>query len=233
MNPSISQALSRIRLSEGMHPEPANEFCVMECVAYVMAEGHTDHPECACPVVTAVAIYANDERLKECGPALAQRVLRLAGSKGDDETRLRRTQHLVGFLFRDVVPSVLEERYRELSPVFAELAKECRSLGPLDTREAQEAAVDIACRMEVQCLPFAEDSKWAAKQLSQRQLRLAADSAVEAFHKANAGFDVIALLDYLLDIGNTQDVPVTPERERRLRELAALPKPKVPAALRR
>ena len=40
--------------------DPANGLCFMETAAYIMGEPITDHPECACPVLTSYGIFLND-----------------------------------------------------------------------------------------------------------------------------------------------------------------------------
>ena len=46
-------------LKSGKH-NPDSTFCVMEAVAYVAGEEWSDHPACACPVITAFMVSWND-----------------------------------------------------------------------------------------------------------------------------------------------------------------------------
>ena len=70
-----------IKLSNGEHESPESGMCIMECVAYIEGEKHSDHPKCACPVVTAFAMRTNDWMSNAERGALLRYVLRIAGSK--------------------------------------------------------------------------------------------------------------------------------------------------------
>ena len=74
-----------IKLSKGSHPSPKDGMCIMECVAYIEGEKHTDHPQCACPVVTSFAILMNDQMSESERDSLIPFVLRIAGSKSTPE----------------------------------------------------------------------------------------------------------------------------------------------------
>src|ERR1700723_21575 len=49
----------KLSLKAGSH-SPDHTFCVMEAVAYVAGEKWSDHPQCACPVITAFVVSWND-----------------------------------------------------------------------------------------------------------------------------------------------------------------------------
>ena len=49
-----------ITLISGVGDREAKELCVMSLTALIANEPHGDHPVCACPVLTAVAISVND-----------------------------------------------------------------------------------------------------------------------------------------------------------------------------
>jgi hypothetical protein len=62
MTPVIEERLAKIaglHLKSGAH-SPNSTFCVMEAVAYVAGEPWSDHPECACPVISAFMRSWND-----------------------------------------------------------------------------------------------------------------------------------------------------------------------------
>lgn len=73
--------------THGCHETREQGMCVMEAVAYIAGEEHSDYPECACPVITGMAIVLNDhcysdnERNGLLGPLL----FRIAGSRGTEE----------------------------------------------------------------------------------------------------------------------------------------------------
>lgn len=51
INSEKLEELKAISLQCGSHKEAQKQFCVMEAVAYVAGEPHSDHPQCACPVI--------------------------------------------------------------------------------------------------------------------------------------------------------------------------------------
>ena len=93
-------------ISSGSHANPEDGLCVMECVARVAGEPHTDHPQCAGPLCTEVAIGLNDgmpddaTRTRLLGPL----VWKLAGSRSTDEVELRRAYVLLDYTVRVFAP---------------------------------------------------------------------------------------------------------------------------------
>lgn len=47
-------------IKEGKHESRDEGMCVMEFVAYLANEPHSDHPKCACPILTSFMIKFND-----------------------------------------------------------------------------------------------------------------------------------------------------------------------------
>ena len=75
-----------IVLAKGEHQDKMDAYCVMEAVAYVAGEPWSDHPQCACPVLTSFLISWNDalddvtrQRLKPYIPRLSRYPFNLAG----------------------------------------------------------------------------------------------------------------------------------------------------------
>jgi len=56
----LSRALDATVLGEGAHMTRDDGMCAMELVAFLAGERHTDHPDCACPVLTSYTIGLND-----------------------------------------------------------------------------------------------------------------------------------------------------------------------------
>jgi hypothetical protein len=88
---SINFSKYAIQLSYGAHCSPREGMCIMECVAYIAGEKHTDKPDCASEPLTALAIKLNDHAPSH---AVRQRllplVLRLAASKGTPDQEAER-----------------------------------------------------------------------------------------------------------------------------------------------
>ena len=96
-------------LDRGSHAADSGKTCLMEMVARLAGEPHTDHPECACPVLTEWGIIANDSmgddlRNELLGP-LAQR---LVGTRSTPEVERRRMFLLVDHAVRVAAPQTLE-----------------------------------------------------------------------------------------------------------------------------
>ena len=53
-------AIPELRLSEGSHKSASEGVCFMEAIAFFEGLPHSDHPECACPVLTEYGIRLND-----------------------------------------------------------------------------------------------------------------------------------------------------------------------------
>ena len=49
-----------VELKYGSHQRRDDGMCAMELVAFLAGEQHTDHPDCACPVLTGYTIRLND-----------------------------------------------------------------------------------------------------------------------------------------------------------------------------
>jgi hypothetical protein len=71
------------QLAEGSHGSFDRGACAMEAVAYIAGEKHSDHPRCACPLITELAIWLNDNC---CGDdrqeLLSDLISRLVGTRG-------------------------------------------------------------------------------------------------------------------------------------------------------
>ncbi len=55
----------KVKLAYGGHDGRDDGLCAMEVVAYLAGEDHSDHPDCACPVVTGFTIRLNDAMTDE------------------------------------------------------------------------------------------------------------------------------------------------------------------------
>ena len=69
----------KVKLVYGSHGNRDDGLCAMEVVAYLAGESHSDHPDCACPVLTGYTIRMNDamtdewrQRLKPYLPLLIE-----------------------------------------------------------------------------------------------------------------------------------------------------------------
>lgn len=94
-----AEMFSNLRLRSGYHRDPRNGLCLMEAVAWLAREPHTDTPLCVDPLLTGFGVLVNDmvspdtrqERLKPLIPALI-------GTRGDGYVRKREQQAAIFLL---------------------------------------------------------------------------------------------------------------------------------------
>src|SRR5579859_2957500 len=126
----------------GSHTRRRDGMCFMEAVAYVAGEKHTDHPKCACPILsTFLRIWndtiKNDDRRREL---LGQFVFRLPGTKASPEIELRRSFMCLDWLVRVHTPAFLD-----LCPALSEHAESLRNLAEItDMTSAVAAGKQVA-----------------------------------------------------------------------------------------
>lgn len=89
VNSGINFSDYAIKLSRGDHATPQEGMCIMECVAYLNGEEHTDHPQCADPGCTSYAIILNDNSTSIQRNRLLPFVMRLAGSRNEEHADTR------------------------------------------------------------------------------------------------------------------------------------------------
>lgn len=266
-----TELLSRVNLTYGKHPSLSKGACVMECVAYVAGEAHTDHPACACPVITKVAIYVNDEckQLREQG--LNLRILRLAGSNKSREVSMRRAYYLVDYAVRTVMPRRIQHFAPALADAFAALLPvDCperlkpvhellRALGGMYRGLCRKRlhltryVLDLLEKLEEKVLT--EDACLALERITTQEPGTAMSALVDRLHKEGGALalhpadlqsqlehevltefvlvaldvltireddtDMLGLLDRLLDIGDTDDIPVSPQVAQKIADLVA------------
>ena len=233
----IRELLWRIPLGTGTHQNPYGKLCVMECVAFVAGEPHSDHPKCACDVATALAIQANDTRLPELGAALSQRVLRLAGSNKGDAVTKERAYFLVDYIFRTLMPELLRRRAPEAgldAPRYHAQADALAAFPPirLDTelhkaRSAWNAVGKFGVLNEYSAAKrYLTDLLY---KLRIDEFRSVGETFGELDNALGHPFNILTVLDAVLDIGDTKPVAVTEPVAKRITALARAAAPALPA----
>lgn len=114
-------------LTSGAHDRFEDGVCLLEAVAYVAGEPHTDHPKCVSPVLAAFGREWNDGlRSDEERSQLKQYIPRLIGTAGDKAADERRAWLAVDWLVRVCAPAFLR-----LTPSLAEHADRLAALPPI------------------------------------------------------------------------------------------------------
>jgi hypothetical protein len=108
MNTEKLSKLETFKLTSGSHESLENGACIMEMVSYFADEPWSDHPKCACPILTAYSIRLNDcfndehrQRLKEFIPVIV-------GTKGTDEIQIARKRLIRWRNVTATYPMILE-----------------------------------------------------------------------------------------------------------------------------
>ena len=124
--------LKTFNFGKGSHQSREAGMCVMEAVAYLAGEPHSDSPECASVVITKLAIWVNDS----CSDALRNELLRdlpwrIVGTKASPEIEQQRAFMAADWAVRFVCPILLRR---------AGLGTEADKLESLPTVESASAA---------------------------------------------------------------------------------------------
>lgn len=145
--------LTTLHLERGGHSSRESGVSVMEAVAWLAHEPHTNRPECASPVIAAFCRAVNDRVGDEERQRLVAYLPRLVETRAADEVELRRTMILADWAVRVAAPVSLEiaglsgeaEGLRRLPPVTEgdsarEAGSAARATEEAATRGAAEAA---------------------------------------------------------------------------------------------
>jgi hypothetical protein len=161
---------SAFRLASGNHSSFDEGACLMEAVAYVAGEPHSDHPRCACPVLTRHGIRLNDRFSDEERQLLAPLIPRLVGTRADRATQLRRVHLLVDASIREITPMAYE------AVGWGVLAAKLRAIGPI----VDEASARAARVIVIEVRDEAYKRKAAADADAADAAAAAADAAADA-----------------------------------------------------
>lgn len=170
--------MSDYTLTYGQHATREDGMCLMEAVAYLAGEPHTDAPACACPVLTTFATCINDAMGKGSdGDALRARYLHdlapmLVGSRSTPEVEQARA-----YVLADHAVRVLTSFALESAGLHGE-AKRLRTLGAVIDKPSAEAAAEAA-----------DKAAWAAVRFA---TRVAEDADARAVWAARAAAEAAA-----------------------------------------
>lgn len=213
---AIIDTIAKVKLSRGSHETRAQGMCVMEVVAFVAGEWHSDRPDCACPVITQVAIYANDRYLPEIEQELTRRVLLLAGSVADREVTQQRLYTVLNYVLRDaMVNGVVPPAAKEIFASLPELT------GPEQLPELQRVRDILVASGKTRLMLYVQPMRDICSTVRHNTADCAAIAAMRLLNLANAKPNMLALLDQLLAIGATQPATPTPAMKMRIGMLAA------------
>ncbi len=129
-------------LSRGSHDTFEEGHCLLEVVAHLAGEPHTDHPTCACPVISAAGRRLNDEILSDerRNVSLGGLAPMIVGTKDASQERTRSLEWL-DWIIRVSLPAWLE-----LSPDLRSHAAKLRAMPMVSSQNMAdfEQPVDAA-----------------------------------------------------------------------------------------
>ncbi len=129
-----------IHIHRGGHSTYAEGHCLMEVVAHLAGEEHSDQPQCACPVLSVAgrrlndAISSDELRTELLGPVAPL----LVGTRATPEVEHARSLAWLDWLVREYTPTWLE-----LVPALSEHAAALRALPVVDDGNAKAAGVAV------------------------------------------------------------------------------------------
>ena len=176
--PKRSEALN---LTYGKHTSREDGMCLMEAVAFLAGEGHSDQPVCACPVIAAYGRALND-RMGEGRKGdtlraeyLAPLASRLVGTRSTPEVERRRVYLFADRAVRLFAPSTLE------SAGLADEAASLRALPEIVDEKTARTAADVSS-----CTANAANAAAAAAVANANAAAYYAASAARAANAARA-----------------------------------------------
>ena len=174
--------MEALNLTHGQHKSPEDGMCLMEAVAYLGGEEHSDQPECACPVISAFGRSLNDRMgVGVEGDALRAKYLvplaeKLVGSLSTLGVEQKRAFFFADRAVRLFAPLALE------SAGLKEEAARLRALNEIvDEKTAQDAA--HAADNAADAADAASASAWVAARVrggTAHAAGCAADAAAQA-----------------------------------------------------
>ncbi len=98
--------IDSVDLKYGSHTDRDDGMCAMEMVAFLAGEEHSDHPDCACPVLTGYTIRLNDAMPEEWRQQLKPYLPLLIGTR--DGKEVARAELLADYAIRVFLPIALD-----------------------------------------------------------------------------------------------------------------------------
>lgn len=156
--------LDSIRLSYGGHESREEGMCLLEAVAFVAGEPHTDNPQCVCPTLAAFGRSWNDALSDEDRNRLLRPFIpRLIGTRSTVEVEYRRTFMATDWTVRTCAPVWLR------AAGLGDEAESLEALHPLDSAGGCLGAASMIAQVRdaaraawAAAGAVAKDAAWAA-----------------------------------------------------------------------
>jgi hypothetical protein len=179
---SMQENVSDLFLKYGAHKTPDEGVCLLEAVAYVAGEPHSDHPQCVDMVLGAFGRAVNDWMKDDERQQLVPIIPMLIGTNADHTVSLRRSMMICDGVVRQILPMAFDAISLE------GVAKTLRDLEPITdektahaARSAARRAVESAARSAARRAAESADRSAAyAAQSAARSAAYAAESAARS-----------------------------------------------------
>ena len=163
--------LEALKLLTGAHSSPDEGMCVMEAVAFVAGESHSDHPKCACETIGDFMRSWNDSGDDAIRERMKSYIPRLVGTNRGPEVALKRSYMVADWYARVFVPAWLK-----LAEVAQEEAAALEALPPATDYDSLHATDDLLSAAQEK----ASAARSAAESAAWSAARSAAWSAAES-----------------------------------------------------
>lgn len=174
-----------INLARGAHKSPQHGMCLLEAVAYIAGEPHSDRPRCVCPVLATFGRTWNDglESDGERNRLLRPLLPRLIGTNAGRQVAEKRAWIALDWLIRVYWPAWMEltEALRDHAAILRALPEQTSEREIVASKAEWEAAGDAAWDSPWDA---AGDAEWDAAWTSEWE---AAGGAAWAAAGATAG----------------------------------------------
>src|SRR3990167_6721691 len=97
-------------LGSGSHASRADGVCLLEAVAWLAGEPHSDSPSCACPVIAAFGRTLNDHLPDAERQALVPYITKIVGSVSTPEVERKRAFIASDYAVRVFAPIALRAK---------------------------------------------------------------------------------------------------------------------------
>lgn len=101
--------LEKLRLSPEFHRTPDEGTSLMQSVSFVLDGTHMQRPPAICPVITLVAIWANNRIAFLDRHTLGAFIFPITQTRVDTQTIAKRTEHLADYVMRVHLPELLAQ----------------------------------------------------------------------------------------------------------------------------
>ena len=179
---TIAADLDSIHLAFGSHKTREEGMCLLEAVAYIAGEPHTDRPKCVCPVLAAFGRAWNDALDDEDRNRLLRPFIpRLVGTRSTVEVEQRRAFMAADWAVRVATPVWLR------AAGLVDEAGALEALAPLTSAEACIKAMPTIRQAREAALASGAAATGAVTGAARDAARAAATAAAVAASTAAAG----------------------------------------------